>query len=289
MASFEFDPLARFIYVKWKCPKCGCENCSDAITPPTPDFSAETNHDSIESDGTTDICAQCDHEVEINLYTGMWSADGDIDVDEENFLGIEEEQSEFAEDYYDPEQYAVTKTETEKMLDAIEPLDSDVKAKLYQLLYANIISKMETFLNDTIVKYVMENEERKRHFVQTYQPLATQNFPMSSIFDKYKSLDSIIRNALAAIVYHDLKLVNKLYESNTGIPIDPCKEIKDAIVIRHDIVHRNGKDKDGNTRVITKEDVTKLANVVENFIFDIDAKVTNVEAKDIFKTLGIDI
>ena len=105
---------------------------------------------------------------------------------------------------------------------------------------------MEVFLCDTIVKYVMSEEAHKQHFVQTYDPLATQNFPMKAIYAKYKTLDKIIKDSLSAIVYHDLELVSKLYKKNTGVDVNPNDIIREAIKIRHDIVHRNGKDKEGN-------------------------------------------
>lgn len=288
MASFDYNPLAKSIVVKWRCPKCGSENSSDAIAPPYPNMMAETNTESIETDWYDDVCSECEHQVEITMSTGMWSADGEIDVDSENFIGIEEEFEPEQEDFYDPEQYAITKTETELTLDAIENLDGDIKSKLYQLLYANIISKLEAFLCDTIIKFVMKDDERKRHFLQTYEPLANQNFPMKCIYDKYKSLDIIIKRALTSIVYHDLKLVDKLYVNNTGITLNPCKEIKDAIAIRHDIVHRNGKDKEGNSCVISKDTVLELSNKVKDFIDDVDRRVSSVEFSELLKTLNLD-
>lgn len=43
-----------------------------------------------------------------------------------------------------------------------------------------------------------------------------------------------------------------------------------CIDIRHDIVHRNGKDKEGNLQDISKEDVLDLAEKVSKFIGNIE-------------------
>lgn len=43
-----------------------------------------------------------------------------------------------------------------------------------------------------------------------------------------------------------------------------------CIGIRHDIVHRNGKDKEGNLQDISKEDVLELAEKVSKFIGSIE-------------------
>ena len=48
------------------------------------------------------------------------------------------------------------------------------------------------------------------------------------------------------------------------------QDLMQAVSIRHDIVHRNGKDKDGNEHQITKEDVLAVAEKVNNFIYAID-------------------
>lgn len=50
MATFEFNPIADFIVLKFVCPFCGEENETDALYVPTPDFSAETHHDSVNSE-----------------------------------------------------------------------------------------------------------------------------------------------------------------------------------------------------------------------------------------------
>lgn len=55
-----------------------------------------------------------------------------------------------------------------------------------------------------------------------------------------------------------------------------------CISIRHDIVHRNGKDKDGNLRIINKDDVLNIATSVSEFILNIENQLTD---KDIDNTL----
>ena len=56
MAEFEYNPLAEYITIKWRCPMCGTENESDAFSVPTPNYVAETHHDSIESEWYEDYC-----------------------------------------------------------------------------------------------------------------------------------------------------------------------------------------------------------------------------------------
>lgn len=182
--------------------------------------------------------------------------------------------------------YQETHTETEQTIDAIEGISEDVKSNLYRLLYANIISKMEVFLCDTIVQQVLSSDATKKKILQTYTPLAEQQFPMKAIYSKYDVLDTIIRNALTSIVYHDLKLVRKLYVNTLDVTIPENKDIDEAIQIRHDIVHRNGKDKEGNLREIKKEDVLKLAQTVADFISAIEEQLPNPAVEALKQSLG---
>ena len=276
MASFDYNPIASSIKLFWVCPECGCENCSEFI-PPYPNFLAESDREIQNTDWFDDECVNCNHQINVTLCTGMWSSYGDIDVEDENFKGEEDVIDSDDYDYdYDNEMYQESHTETDRLLTAVDSLASDVRDKFYMLLYANIISKMEAFLCDTIVNYVMSNEKHKQIFVQTYKPLGDQQFPMSAIYSKYNSLDMLIRNALTAIVYHDIKLVKNLYKNNIGIDVQPDEVIMTAIKTRHDIVHRNGKDKDGNLCNITKEMVEELSIHMKDYIENIERRINSI-------------
>ena len=54
-------------------------------------------------------------------------------------------------------------------------------------------------------------------------------------------------------------------------PSDPL--IEKAISIRHDIVHRNGKDKDGNPTVISEDNVKELAEHIDDFMQNINNQI----------------
>lgn len=284
MASFDYNPIANSIKLFWVCPECGSKNCSEFV-PPSPDFSAETDRESQNTDWFDDECDNCNHQINVTLCTGMWSSYGDIDIDDVNFKGVED-MMEPDDDYYDNELFQESHTETDELLVAIESLAENVREKLYMLLYANIISKMEAFLCDTIVKYVMADKKHKQKFVQTYKPFSEQKIPMSAIYSKYNSLDMLIKDALTAIVYHNIKLVSKIYMDNTGIDVQPDREIVAAIKTRHDIVHRNGKDIHGNPCNITKEMVEELSNHVKSYIENIERRINNIYIDDLIESFS---
>jgi hypothetical protein len=272
MASFEYNPLSESVTVTYECPQCGHVN-KDTFSVPTPDLTAETHHDSINQDFSDAICEECEQEFNVIMTNGFYGGYGEIE-DVDSIIDVEENIPGEDDEYYDKLLFKETHSDTEKTIEAIEELPREIKDNLYRLLYANIISKLEAFLCDTIVNYVLSCEAHKRQFVQKYEPLATQKFQMSAIYAKYDSLDMIIKGALTSIVYHDIELVRKLYKKVADIELPNTKSIEEAIQIRHDIVHRNGKDKDGNLHTVTRTDVEILSDHVMDFIYEFDSLVS---------------
>lgn len=269
----DFNPICESISLTFQCPDCREEVTSGPLWVPTPNYAAENNEDSTSYEDYEVECEQCGRSFDVTIYNAMYG--GCVEVEGVDDVTVEEQYAEEDDEYYDYQLYQATHSEISETLEAIEPLPDDIKAHLYRLLYANIISKMEAFLNDTIIKQVLNSDENKKKFLQTYEPLAEQKFPMKAIFAKYDMLDSIIRGALISIVYHDLDLVGKIYKNTLGVQLPKVKEIDDAIQIRHHIVHRNGKDKDGNLVEISKESVQNLAETVSTFMFDIENQLPN--------------
>lgn len=275
MASFDYNPLCESVTVTYECPHCGHVN-TDTFVVPAPDLLAETHHDSINQDFDDAICEECDQEYNVILTNGYYGGNGEIE-DVENIVDVRENIPGEDDEYYDKLLYKETHSDTEKTIEAIEALPQEIKDNLYKLLYANTISKLEAFLCDTIVSYVLGCDSHKKQFVQNYEPLATQKFQMSAIYAKYEKLDKIIKGALTSIVYHDIDLVRKLYKKVADVELPNTKSIEEAIHVRHDIVHRNGKDKDGNRHIISRVDVENLSDLVKDFIYDVDSLMSAKE------------
>ena len=97
-----------------------------------------------------------------------------------------------------------------------------------------------------------------------------------------EELDVRIKKTLRDIIYHNLPVIKNIYRSTLDIDLGDISNLMKCISIRHDIVHRNGKDKDGNLRIINKDDVLNIATSVSEFILNIENQLTD---KDIDNTL----
>ena len=273
MAFFEFNPTVEFVTLKFKCPECGNYNETDALSVPMPNLAAENHSDSCNYEDYEHICPICGHLFDITINNGMYGGDGEIS-DVEDGVAVEEDYSDYEDDYdeeYKSSFFDEHVRETIDVLDKIDSLDNDARKLLYRTLYANVISSLEAYLSDRLIQKVMSSKDVKRKFVEQFSDYGEQKISISDIFKQIDNLDSRIKKDLRDIIYHNLPRVRNMYKKVLNIDFGDVAELMRCIDIRHDIVHRNGKDKDGNLRDISKDDVITLAQKVSSFIQNIEA------------------
>lgn len=288
MAYFDFNPIADYVVLHFTCPKCNTLNETESLPIPTPDFAAETHHDSINSEYYEHECPNCGHVFVITINNGISGGDGDIsDVDDEDGVSVEEE---FPEGDYEEEYQSLFfdehVKETIDVLDRIDVLDEVSRKLLYRTLYANVISSMEAYLSDRLIQKVLSSETTKRQFVERFKDFENHKISMSDIFKQMETLDSYIRKTLREIIYHNLPRIKNIYKTTFGIDFGDVSELMKSVAIRHDIVHRNGKDKNGVLCDISKEDVLRLAEQVSFFIANIESGFGALTKKEYPSPMG---
>lgn len=129
---------------------------------------------------------------------------------------------------------------------------------------------MEAYLSDTAIRKIMQNDDYKKRFVKSSPHFNNLSIKGSNIYEYYAKLDTTIQFQLREIIYHKLEVVKKLYKSTFNVDLGDIGSLMKAIQKRHDIVHRNGHDKNGNVVEVTKADVQQLILDVSNFINHIE-------------------
>ena len=273
MLTLEYNPTASIIEIVFRCPKCN-KVCTAKLGVPAPDFTAETHHDSINIQYDECYCENCDSTYNAELSTGFYGGICEI-FDIDGVLDYKEIYDN--EDYtYNRELFDECYDEIAKLLDTIEPLDNQSKEVLYRLLYANIITRMETFLADTLKSYVLSSEKNIRFFTENYKPFQKELVPLSDIHKRVDNQPSCVRQVLDSLMYHDLPKIKQIYKV-LNVDIGNIGDLAKAVIIRHDIVHRNGKDKDGNQRLITREMIEELSSKVAYLIYDVSNQMAFVD------------
>ena len=143
--------------------------------------------------------------------------------------------------------------------------DDGVSFTRYKYSYIGIFATLEHFLCSICRIYILQKEEYMEKFLQNNKAYKEQKFPLSKIFSKYKSIKESVDKYICDIVYHNTDTVQDIFKSVFEIKVD-MKQIKPFISIRHNIVHRNGWDKNGNNIYVTKSLVSNLIECANGIV-----------------------
>lgn len=142
---------------------------------------------------------------------------------------------------------------------------------LYKQIYIAAIAVLETYLSDTMASWVFSSQDRFDKYI------GSQNKPRISLCDFIYVKDHLEDEVYKDIqdrLYHRLDGVRSLFKKCIGITIFDVEKMEDFIRKRHDLVHRNGKDKEGNPVSIQKEEVINLLQKEQEFIKGIYDKIS---------------
>lgn len=157
-------------------------------------------------------------------------------------------------------------------------LPASISAEKYMssMLYANIITALETYLCDRFISIVQHNREFLLSFVENFKDFQKEKISLSSIFKEYESIETKTYDAIKDVLYHNLPKVSGIYCSSLDIEFPDYVEIFKAVHVRHDLVHRGGKTKCGKQHPICKEDVEALLNEVREFYGLLEIELTKI-------------
>lgn len=166
-----------------------------------------------------------------------------------------------------------------ELLDA--KVDSSVEICLNRLLYVNVITALETYLSDAFISTVLNSPGLMRRFIETTPEFQNEKVPVSEVFVLIEKIEKRAHEYLMDVVWHHLERVKPMYKDTLGIefPKDR-KDLFQAILVRHDIIHRNGKTKKGKEHEILQDDVRKLISIVEDFVCKIDGQLSSLKSNE---------
>jgi len=147
--------------------------------------------------------------------------------------------------------------------------DAELLKILKRQLYIAGIGTLETFLSETFVNLTDENEECFKRFLKTYPEFQKRKVTLDNILDAHESIKNTAHKIMLDVIYHNLDKVQKMYESTFRIEFPDIEELAECVGVRHDLVHRNGKNKNGDTVEITKEMIQELLVKINQFVQDI--------------------
>lgn len=136
---------------------------------------------------------------------------------------------------------------------------SDSEPFIQRLLFANVITALETYLADRFRLAIKDNPELIQKFIETDPKLKDQKISLSAASATARNLEKLVLDHLGQIIWHRLEAVGGMYLNTLGVQFP--KELGDlykAILGRHDIVHRNGKSTDGQMGTWSRTSIIEL-------------------------------
>ena len=158
---------------------------------------------------------------------------------------------------------------------SIEIENEIAKSAQYKLLYVNIITSMEVFFSDTFLNTVLNNDNLFKSFIQTTPEFGKRQVPLNEIYTRLSQIKKEAKVYLLDVIYHNISVVSNMYKDTFGIqfPRDNIGLIYKAIETRHDIVHRNGKNKSGDLVELENDKIERLIQIMTEFVENINKQL----------------
>lgn len=149
-------------------------------------------------------------------------------------------------------------------------VEESLRNSYMNMLYSSVITILETYLYDALKFHVFNQPDDLllRKFIETYQKYQEEQFLYKKLYELFEHKEEKVNETIDFMSYHRLRDISSLYKSIFWIECEEEKiwKIEKAIYKRHDLVHRNGKKKNGTVHEIEKSDVEWLMIVVKDFI-----------------------
>ncbi|MBU1224126.1 MAG: hypothetical protein KKA22_01225 [Gammaproteobacteria bacterium] len=166
-------------------------------------------------------------------------------------------------------------------------LPQEVKATLNNMLYAQVVTAIEAYLSSSFISTVINDDALIRRLIETDPELAKRQFSLREIFTQWEDLKFLVARYLKDLIFHDLKKIKPMYSAVLDIDFGNVAWLFRAVLIRHDCVHRNGFDKDGNQQEINNEAIIELVKQCTRLVSEIEERlIARKEALAREETIG---
>jgi hypothetical protein len=259
---------------KFDCIYCDNKNSIDGM------FNFNAVKDLIFSMG--EVCSVChkmnelqfkvtEHNGAVNLQV-LKVEESDYDLDNDYCGWIEEPELrtiDYLLDSLGEIEYIVRSAEKEHFTETI-----------HKMAFTHAVTAMETYLCDTLIHKISTDDSTFINALKTVDQInITKNITEIDIAEKSisiqinKNVVDEVKQILKMFLYHNFKKVKNLYKKILDIDLPINKKIKNFMILRHNIVHRNGKTIEGNPIEITSEIVELLVSEIRSLAVFIDEQL----------------
>lgn len=142
-----------------------------------------------------------------------------------------------------------------------------------QLAHSATITALEAYLWDTVAFWVANDEDTLRTLVATNKDFQKESMQLAKIFERLDGIQNEVETYLRDLVWHRLDKVKPMMELGLKINVPEIGDLMRQVLVRHDIAHRGGRNKDGAPVTVTAYEVTNLVGAVDVFALSIEREL----------------
>lgn len=162
------------------------------------------------------------------------------------------------------------------------PIKTEKERYLLGMLQVNTITAMETYLAEVFISSLEIDQKFMFNFLSKSNEYKDDTMHLSRLFDSPADVENHmslvkkkVKESLVDKLWHNLKsVVVPLYKITYGIELPrDIGPIYVAVSQRHDWVHRNGKNKEGELLEISKATINELITKIEELVMFVDVSL----------------
>ena len=231
-----------------KCDKCGAE--FDAPANLEADSYSEERNMGMQIGYTwthEDECPHCHEPYSFEINAWEYPI-GILDSEDSKSEGVEldyEVDVVYEWEYVEPSTFGEFNTTIQELRKMLKFSFTSANDTFFKMVDAFAVTAMEAYLSGTLIKKVKENDDYLLNAAQKIEDLKDEKMTLYEVVKNPDQAKNRILEKLYEFMYHNLPKIKCIYEAVFGIKIDyPLKDLMSIVRRRHDIVHRNGKNKD---------------------------------------------
>lgn len=160
---------------------------------------------------------------------------------------------------------------TNQMTDLEDELPSKPSDALLKMAYSHSVTLMETCLGDMIKSVVLSDDYYLKNAIKNVDELKNIKLSLMDVYSESDVVKKIVLKTLSDFLYHNIVKIVPVYSAVLGekSPENVSKNMRSVISIarvRHDIVHRNGVDKDGTPVELNKAVLIQAMQDIHDFV-----------------------
>jgi hypothetical protein len=153
-----------------------------------------------------------------------------------------------------------------KSLSELDIESENLSNILNRQICIGVIGTMESFLSEVFINHTMNNPVFFQNFIESHPEFKKRKFELREIFNERDKIEQTAKKVMLDTIYHNLPMVKEMYASTFKIEFPCITEVYKYVMMRHDLVHRNGRTKEGQIVETNEEAIQDLINCVLTFV-----------------------